>query len=57
MFGATSCLVTELSLSTVSETQGCSKTERNFQVITIFRNFKNAIPVFSGAACNPLSQN
>jgi len=55
--GATSCRVTELPLSTVGETQGCSKIERNFQVITIFRKFKNAISVFSDAVCNPLSQN
>ena len=57
MSGATSCLVTELPLPTVGETQGCSKTERNFQLIKIFRKFKYAIPVFSDAVCNPLSQN
>jgi len=55
--GATSCLDTELPLPTVGDTQGWSKTERNFQMITIFRKFKNVIPVFSDAVYKSLSQN
>jgi hypothetical protein len=55
--GATSCLVAELPLPTVGEAQGCSKTERNFQVITIFRKFENAILMVSDARYKPLSQN
>jgi hypothetical protein len=54
--GATSCLVAELPLPTVGETQGCSKTERNFQVITIFRKIKNAIPMVSDARYKLVSQ-
>jgi hypothetical protein len=54
---ATSCLGTELPLPTVGETQGWSKTERNFHVITIFRMFKNAIHVFSDAVYKSLPQN
>jgi len=55
--GATSCLDTELPLPTVGETQGWSKTERNFQMITIFRKFKNVIPMFSDALYKSLPQN
>jgi hypothetical protein len=48
--GATSCLAEELPLLSLCETQGCSKTERNFQVIRIPTTFKNSTSMASGAS-------